>query len=183
MSQTQTQVGALAHHLPLFTLSSTSPTAGLTPHLHPAVNTHLLPTCKMPARFCKYCLHGFLCKQFFANLFFSSSFLTGKCPQRQPTHQTKLSASNPAVRGVGMEAWQKPGEVNSGMAPGLSHHLPAGWGSPGGSGTGLQPGTEPDTGTRMLQTFTDRNPATAVSVSWQTMCQGSDWPANAKRWQ
>lgn len=62
-----------------------------------------------------------------------------------------------------MEAWQKPGEVNTGMTPGLSQHLPAGWGSPGGSGTRLQPGTEPDTGTRMLQTFMDRNSATAVS--------------------
>lgn len=61
-----------------------------------------------------------------------------------------------------MEAWQKPGEVNTGMTPGLSQHLPAGWGSPGGSGTQLQPGTEPDTGTRMLQTFMDRNSATAV---------------------
>lgn len=65
-----------------------------------------------------------------------------------------------------MEAWQKPGEVNTGTALGLSQHLPAGWGSPGASGTRLQPGTEPDPGTRMLQTFMDRNAATAVSVSW-----------------
>lgn len=69
-----------------------------------------------------------------------------------------------------MEAWQKPGEVNTGMAPGLSQHLPAGWGSPGGSGTQLQPGTEPDPGTRMLQTFMGRNSATAVSVSWHDPC-------------
>lgn len=100
-----------------------------------------------------------------------------------PMHQTKLSASNPAIRGAGMEAWQKPGEVNTGLSPRFSQHLPAGWGSPGGSSTQLQPGTEPDTGTRMLQTFMDRNSATAVSVSWQVMCQGSDWPANPKRWQ
>lgn len=65
-----------------------------------------------------------------------------------------------------MEAWQKPGEVNTGKAPGLSQHLPAGWGSPGGSGTRLQPGMAPDPGTRMLQTFMGRNSATAVSVSW-----------------
>lgn len=65
-----------------------------------------------------------------------------------------------------MEAWQKPGEVNTGTAPGLSQHLPAGWGSPGVSGTQLQPGTEHDPGTRMMQTFMDTNSATAVSVSW-----------------
>lgn len=64
-----------------------------------------------------------------------------------------------------MEAWQKPGEVNTGLAPRLSQHLPAGWGSPGGSSTQLKPGTEPDTSTRMLQTFMDRNSATAITAS------------------
>lgn len=65
-----------------------------------------------------------------------------------------------------MEVWQKPGEVTTQAWPQGSANtcLQAG-AALGGSGTWLQPGTEPDPGTRMLQTFVDRNSATAVSVA------------------
>lgn len=57
-----------------------------------------------------------------------------------PASQTELSASNPAVR-VGMGAWQKPGEVIPGMAPGLSQHLPAGWAALGAQAHGYSQDT------------------------------------------
>lgn len=73
-----------------------------------------------------------------------------------------------------MEAWQKPGEVKTQAWPQGSANtcLQAG-AALGGSGTRLQPGTEPDPGTRMLQTFMDRNSATAVSVSWLRLASKS----------
>lgn len=102
---------------------------------------------------CKF-LQTLLAKYFFANnfcklFFFFFFFLTGKCPRRQPTHQTESSESNTAVgEGSGAEAQQKPEEMNMGMARGLSQSLPAGWGSPGAQahsyGQSLSPTPAPD---------------------------------------
>lgn len=46
-----------------------------------------------------------------------------------------------------METRQNPSGVTTGRAPRLSQSLPAGWGSPGSSGTRLRPGTETNTST------------------------------------
>lgn len=99
-------------------------------------------------KFLQTLLANYFCKQFLQTFFFFL-FLTGKCPRRQPTHQTESSESNPAIReGAGAEAQQKPEEMNMGMARGLSQSLPAGWGSPGAQahsyGQALSPTPAPD---------------------------------------
>lgn len=86
-----------------------------------------------------------------------------------PNRVKCIECSSQSGNGSLAEAWRGEHGRGPGAQPTPARRL----GSPGGSGTRLQPGTKPGPGTRMLQTFMGTNSATAVSVSWQTMCPGS----------
>lgn len=109
---------------------------------HPGVNTHLPHTCKMPARLCKHCLHGFLCKQLLKTFFFLCLvfFFMGKCPQRHtPCISNRvecIKSSSESGNGSLAEAWRGDARHGPGAQPAPACRL----GSPGGSGTRLQPG-------------------------------------------
>lgn len=103
-SQTQNHTRELSPTPSLLPLSTSSPRAPSPPRCEHAP----LPTGKTPARFCKRCLHVFLCKLFLQTFFFPPFFFNGEMPTKtthapNQVHQIQLSGEQEWKPGRSLE--------------------------------------------------------------------------------